>query len=141
MGLFLEEHMTATATEPKTYYSRGSHFSIVVSAGRTALLEGGVVGRVEEKLVEFGPVGDGHGILVTDDPDTIAVLDRKVKQADGDVMTPEQYFERTTPPEKRVTELKGENARLAELLAETTRKLEDQNRLLADLKNGKIGSK
>ncbi|HXI85279.1 MAG TPA: hypothetical protein VNL17_14455 [Verrucomicrobiae bacterium] len=112
--------------ERRVFYSRNAGLCISANKGRKVMIDGELK-RDGEKMIEFIPQPDDYGQFVTEDPELIEFLERRVATV-GDVMLPEKYNELTTPLEMRVKELKDENARV----------IEDRNRLikmLEELKN------
>lgn len=94
--------------------------------------------KTGEKIIQFSPrmtgpglsrAGgvryDGFGTYVTSDPELIAYLSKREVEV-GDVFGPERYRELVTPVEQK--------------MADKDRTIEDQNRLIADLK-AKLGDK
>ncbi len=90
--------MQETETQPvaaKTYFSTARNMMMHISAGTKSPL--GTVGdRAGEKIAQFMQVGD-FSRYVTDDPETIAYLDKQIASGRDDLLTPEQYQDRITP--------------------------------------------
>jgi hypothetical protein len=113
------------AVEPRTYYSRVRALSLHAALGKKVLSDGEVV-RLGEKVVEFQPINAEHGQYVTDDPEVIAYLEKRVKEK-GDVMTTEQYNEAITPAQVKIDYLRDK-------VSAQDRLIEEQNRLIASLR-------
>lgn len=107
-------------TQKQTFYSTASGLTICPPTLKGTFMQiDGEAKRVGEHIIQFVPMGrDKFGYYTTEDPDEIAYLNKRVTET-GDIFGPEEYLKRSTPPEIR-----------AEML---TRKVEDQNRLIAEL--------
>ena len=109
-------------TESRVFYSAHAALVININNGHRITEGNGVSRIVDQKVVEFMPMADGFGRLVTDDPEVIAKLSARCG-AQSDVFDAAEYNRRSTPMEVQVAMLQDQNARL----------LEDHNRLLASL--------
>ena len=113
----------AAVAEKRVFYSRSGHLSIQVNPGQH-MVQGGQLSteRVGQKIVAFGPMGDGFGQYVTNDPEVIAYL-----EGHPDVFGPAEYTRQTTPPNIQIEQLR--------------RELEQRNRLIEKLQaEGKLPS-
>lgn len=115
----------------KTYFSKSGHLSIGINHGRLVTM-GQYTQRIDEKIIAFSPTGDGAGVLSTDDKEVQDWIEQAIASGKRpDLMTEQQYLEYNTPDSVRASMLEQENKRL----------LTEYNKLLADMKNGKVGSK
>lgn len=113
-----------TPVQKRVFYAQSANLVVQVNVGKRVMQSDGqmVDHRLNQKIVQFSPIGDGWGQLVTDDPEVIAFLEKT-----GDVVGPESYNRATTPPEVR-------NQQLEAYSAELQRTIDTQNRLIEDLK-------
>jgi len=123
-----QEKEIATQVNPfVAFYSTAANMIIQARKGRR-VFEDGESKVIDPLIIEFNPQRDGFGRFVTDDPESIEYL-RKRMATLGDVVDTEEYNRRITPVEIRERMLKDENKRL----------IEDRNRLLEELeKAGKL---
>lgn len=117
----------AETVERKTFYSTAAHLQLHVNNGQQ-VMKNGAVEQHGEKLVEFAPLALGNGatfgVLSTNDPEVIEYVERQMATGRNDLLTAEQYLERSLSPEEKLSiERKAHR--------ETERKLEESNRLLA----------
>ncbi len=113
--------------EPKTFYSRSKGLALHANKGRRVLVDGQLE-RVGEIIVEFTECDPQFGSYTTDDPEVIAFLEaRRLKH--GDVMTVTEYNDAILPDDKKIDGLRNENAH-------QSRVIEEQNRLIAQLRKG-----
>lgn len=117
--------MTEEAVKPHTYYSPHGRMSMTVNHGKLQLGPDGASRRMGWKIVEFMPQADNWGRFVTDDPEVIAYMERKIAEGSPDIVRPAEYTEKTTPDHIRAREAKvalertlTENNRLLEKIRE-----------------------
>jgi hypothetical protein len=91
--------------------------------GQQAIGPTGLLQRTNVKLIEFYPQGDNYGRLVTDDPEVIKFLNKRVEEV-GDVFGPQEYTRRTTPMEQRIRQMEDS----------LQRTIQDRDRLEQELK-------
>jgi hypothetical protein len=122
---------TEVAQESKTFFAVPPHYVACVNPGK-AVLEGGIKATFGEKYLEFsptsGPDKKTYGVITTDDPEKIAWLEKEIARGNDDLMTPEQFYDRTTPSEVKIRALRNEQEA-------AQRKLGVQNQILADLQS------
>lgn len=120
---------TEVIQETKTYYAVAAHYAACVNPGKT-VLQDGMKSTFGEKHIEFsptaGPDKKTYGVASTEDPEKIAWIEREIANGNPDLMTPEQFFERTTPDEIKIKQLRNEQERI-------TRELHVKNKILEDL--------
>lgn len=105
--------MAETQTQ-REFYSNSAHYSIRYTLGKPVIENGIRMGREGEEFIEFHPFGK-HGRYVTSDPGKIAFLEKQ-----GDIFGPEEFDRQITPKDQ--------------LLARAERKIEQQNRLIEQMK-------
>ncbi len=123
--------MTEVVQESKTFFAIAPHYAACVNPGK-AVLENGIKATFGEKYLEFsptsGPDKKTYGVVSTDDPEKIAWIEKEIAKGNDDLMTPEQFYERTTPSEVKIRALRNQQE-------EVQRKLGVQNQILADLQS------
>lgn len=104
----------------RTFYTPQRELYIAWNTGKIVMGENGQATRVGERAIQFrNPAKSKFGSFTTSDADEIAYLENRSKTV-GDVLDEEQYIKAATPVEQRADE--------------ATRKLEENNKLLADLR-------
>ena len=121
----------------KIFYSPVRELYIGISAGKLQTLANGTVERFGEKFVRFQPLGDTYGIYKTDDPEIIAALEKRMKDArehgvKPDVITEGEYSERFMTDEVKLNfaqrEIESKNRLLLEEVAKNKALMEEINR-------------
>lgn len=121
--------MTEVVQESKTFFAIAPHYAACVNPGKS-VLESGIKATFGEKYLEFSPTSGPdkrtYGVVTTDDPEKIAWLEKEIARGNDDVMTPEQFYERTTPSEVKIRALRNEQEA-------AKRELHVKNQIIADL--------
>lgn len=118
---------TQTAAEPKTYYSRSKGLALHPAIGDRVIVQGEVK-RIGEKIIEFQECDPEFGCFTTDDPQVIEFLEKRILK-EGDVMSVEAYNNAILPDAQKIETLRNQNT-------EQSRLIEEQNRIIAELKRG-----
>lgn len=118
---------TQTAIEPRTYYSRSQGLVLHPSKGERVMVDGQLE-RINEVVVEFQQCDPEFGSYTTDDPKVIAFMEKRIETV-KDVMNVEQYNDAILPDNFKIDMLRQENTNQSRLI-------EEQNRLIAELKRG-----
>ncbi len=113
---------TATVNKTETFYSASAGLTFYPKPSER-VIEGGSSKVVDPNPVQFNPIGDGFGRFVTNKPELIEALKRRLKTV-GDVFRGDEYIKRTTPAEIQVSE--------------AMRVIKTKNRLIADLEREKV---
>lgn len=122
-------------TAEQVFFSRSESLVMHVNCG-TQIMQGGQIGRVGEKIIEFYPNGDGYGRLATNDPEVIAFLHKRAA-VEQDVYDLAEYTRRVIPPEVQLTLLQTEHARVVEERNELLARLQAEGRLPSQSKGQK----
>jgi len=123
----------------RIFYSPVRELYIGISPGRLITLTNGTVQREDEKYVRFNPLGDMYGIYKTDDPEIILALEKRMRDArdagvDPDVLTEHEYDQRHLTNEVRLQVVQREVETKNRLLLEHTRRNQELEEELNNLK-------
>ena len=112
----------------RTFYSSSAAFTCWATPPKRIFDDTGVSKVLDGKQINFTPQADGFGRFVTDDPDMIAYLDKRMTEI-GDIFDGAEYQRRTTPPDVRIAQQERE-------LTESNRLIEELRRRNAELEAG-----
>ena len=109
----------------KEYYSPSGGYNCRLTRGTREKVGDGYE-RMGEKFAQFQPVAAGDwGRYATDDPEEIAILDKRINDGTGMVFTAEQFMDKETPDSVKVISLQ---AQLAEVQNQLKRQMEQPQR-------------